>query len=233
MSQFPSTEFDREQFSGVVRLFPLPNLVMFPHVLQPLHIFEPRYRALMAEALATDGLITMAVLAPGWQKSYDERPAVQSVACLGRVTTHQQLADGRFNLLLQGLSRVRILEELPADKPFREARAELLEDHYSPHTVALRPALERRLIEAVRQFLAKSPEGNDAVEHLIRNEVPLGVLSDLFGYAADLDLSQKLQLLSEPNVDVRAQLLLDRFLQLNSTGAVPNRQEFPPQFSVN
>ncbi len=63
--------FDEANFSGVARLFPLPNLVMFPHVLQPLHVYEPRYRALLEEALDDDRLIAMAVLAPGWENDYE------------------------------------------------------------------------------------------------------------------------------------------------------------------
>ena len=69
---------------GVARLFPLPNLVLFPHVLQPLHIFEPRYCDLLEAALADDRLIAMAVLAPGWEKDYEGRPPVHPIACLGR-----------------------------------------------------------------------------------------------------------------------------------------------------
>jgi Lon protease-like protein len=68
-----------ENFSGKARLFPLPNLVLFPHVLQPLHVFEPRYRQLLEEALADDRLIAMAVLAPGWESDYEGRPALRPV----------------------------------------------------------------------------------------------------------------------------------------------------------
>src|ERR1700722_18263914 len=79
-----------EHFSGVARLFPLPNLVLFPHVLQPLHVFEPRYRALVEEAMAADRLIAMALLEPGWEPDYDGRPPVSGIACLGRITTAQR-----------------------------------------------------------------------------------------------------------------------------------------------
>ena len=71
-------------FAGTARLFPLPNLVLFPHVMQPLHIFEPRYREMTADALATDRLIALALLQPGWEADYDGKPAVYPVACLGR-----------------------------------------------------------------------------------------------------------------------------------------------------
>src|SRR5881227_916572 len=115
-------------FSGSARLFPLPNLVLFPHVVQPLHVFEPRYRQMTADALAADRLIALALLKPGWEDAGAEPPAVCPVACLGRVVADQLLPDGRYNLLLRGLSRLRLLGEVPDDRPYRTARAELLTD---------------------------------------------------------------------------------------------------------
>jgi uncharacterized protein len=232
--QFDS-EFDREKFNGFVRLFPLPNLVLFPHALQPLHIFEPRYLELMAAALATDGLITMAILAPGWERDYEGRPAIHKIACLGRITTHHTLPDGRYTLLLQGVARVRIVEELPLDNLFRTARAELVDDVYPAQSAVDRPRLERSLLAAVRHLLAKTEDGAEAIEHLLRGEVPLGVLTDLFAYAADLGMPLKTQLLDELNVDVRAQLLLDH-LPKSDGGPISGAtgpDTFPPKFSLN
>src|SRR5262245_52740264 len=99
--------FPQKRFAGTARLFPLPNLVLFPNVAQPLHIFEPRYRQLMADALADDRLITMALLRPGWEQDYHKSPPLYPVACVGRIAQEQRLPDGRFNLLLQGLCRAR------------------------------------------------------------------------------------------------------------------------------
>ena len=103
----PSTE--SVEFSGRVRLFPLPNLVLFPHVMQPLHVFEPRYRCLLEDSLASDRLIAMALLAPGWENDYEGRPPLYPMACLGRVTSFHRLDDGTYNLLLLGLHRVRLV----------------------------------------------------------------------------------------------------------------------------
>src|SRR5215467_7574945 len=111
-----------ENFGGTARLFPLPNLVLFPHVMQPLHIFEPRYRQMTADALAGDRLIALALLRPGWESDYDGKPAIYPVACLGRVVAEQRLDDGRYNILLRGLSRVRLVEELSQGKLYRTAR---------------------------------------------------------------------------------------------------------------
>src|SRR6516162_1515926 len=111
-------------FGGTARLFPLPNVVLFPQVVQPLHIFEPRYRQMTADALADDRLIAPVLLRPGWEADYEGQPAIYSVLCLGRVVAEQRLPDGRFNLLLRGLSRCRIVQELPGEKLYRSARVE-------------------------------------------------------------------------------------------------------------
>src|SRR3954470_6986505 len=87
-------------FGGTVRLFPLPNLVLFPHVIQPLHVFEPRYRQLMADALADDRLMALALPRPGEEEDYHKRPPIHRVVCVGQIDQEDKLPDGRYNLLL-------------------------------------------------------------------------------------------------------------------------------------
>ncbi len=144
--------FQCEPFSGTARLFPLPNLVLFPHVLQPLHVFEPRYRELVEESLAGDRLIAMALLSPGWETDYDGRPPLYPSACLGRIATYHRFEDGRYNLLLAGLQRIRLVRELEPAKPFREAEAVACQDVYSVHRAGQRPALQRCLLDAFRRL---------------------------------------------------------------------------------
>lgn len=100
--------FSAEDFSGTVRLFPLPGTVLFPHVMQPLHIFEPRYCEMLRDALAGDRLIAIAGLEPGWEPHYEGRPPVYPIACLAKITSHQAQPDDRHNVLLLGVRRVRI-----------------------------------------------------------------------------------------------------------------------------
>src|SRR5436189_2410578 len=90
-------------FAGTARIFPLPNLVFFPHVMQPLHIFEPRYREMTADALASDRLIALVLPTPGWEDDAASAPPLHSVACLGRIIAEQKLHDGRYNILLRGV----------------------------------------------------------------------------------------------------------------------------------
>src|SRR5438105_12477392 len=113
---------------GLIRLFPLPNLVLFPGAMQPLHIFEPRYRQMTAHALAGDRLIGMALPLPGWEKDDAGRPAIHPVACIGRIVAEQRLPDGRFNILLRGLRRMRVIEEVVQTTLYRVARVEWLDE---------------------------------------------------------------------------------------------------------
>jgi uncharacterized protein len=97
--------------SDLLPLFPLPNVVLFPNVFLPLHIFEPRYREMVADAIDTDRLIGMVLLRPGWEHDYEGRPPVYPIGCSGVITHLERLQDGRFNLVLRGVERFRIVEE--------------------------------------------------------------------------------------------------------------------------
>ena len=97
--------------SDLLPLFPLPNVVLFPSVFLPLHIFEPRYREMFADAIESDRLIGMVLLRPGWKETYDGRPPVYPIGCSGLITHAERLPDGRYNVVLRGLERFRILEE--------------------------------------------------------------------------------------------------------------------------
>src|SRR5713226_7039685 len=108
-------------FDGSVRLFPLPNLVLFPQTIEPLHIFEPRYRQMTADALATDRLIAMVLLKSGSEEEGEKLPALHSVGCLGKIVANQRLEDGRYNIVLHGFSRFRILCEIDRSKLYRSA----------------------------------------------------------------------------------------------------------------
>src|SRR6185436_11839178 len=97
--------------SDLLPLFPLPTVVLFPSVFLPLHIFEPRYREMVADAVASDRMIGMVLLRPGWERDYEGRPPVYGVGCSGVVTHVERTSDGRYNLVLRGLERFRIVEE--------------------------------------------------------------------------------------------------------------------------
>ena len=106
--------------SELLPLFPLPNVVLFPNVFLPLHIFEARYREMVADALASDRLIGMVLLRPGWEHEYEGLPPIYQVGCTGVITHVERLADGRYNIVLRGMERFRLLRE---DHALRYRRA--------------------------------------------------------------------------------------------------------------
>jgi Lon protease-like protein len=109
-------------------VFPLPRVVFFPGTSLPLHIFEPRYRALMRDCLSSGRkAMAVALLKPGYEANYEGRPEMHNICTVGRIEQHEQLPDGRFNLLLKGLCRVQISELPPGDLPYRRARLEVLD----------------------------------------------------------------------------------------------------------
>ena len=112
-----------------VPIFPLPEVVFFPETVLPLHVFEPRYRQMVADCLAADGWMAVVMLRAGWEKDYQGRPPVQTIAGAGEIIQAEMLADGRYNVLLHGRSRIRILaEEPPEGRLYRVVRAERLEE---------------------------------------------------------------------------------------------------------
>jgi ATP-dependent Lon protease len=227
-------EFDATTFSGVARLFPLPNLVLYPHVMQPLHIFEERYREMLEDALATDKLIAMSVLKPGWEADYDSRPPVAEYACLGKVVAHHRQDDGRFNVLLLGVERIRIVEELDPLRSFRQAKVEIVEDCYDFQSKVEKKRMQQQLLAAFRKHLPCACQLPEQLEEMLSKHLPLGLLTDLAAYALPLETSVKCQLLAEHRVSVRAQILLEQVgILAAASSASIKAHRFPPLFSDN
>ncbi|MGH7381423.1 MAG: LON peptidase substrate-binding domain-containing protein [Candidatus Methylomirabilales bacterium] len=113
-----------------IPIFPLPNVIFFPHTLLPLHIFEPRYRQMLADCLAGERRLAVVLLKPGWEADYYGCPPVCSVAGAGEIVASEGLPDGRSNILLKGLGRIMIEGEIASPKPYRIARASWLQDVY-------------------------------------------------------------------------------------------------------
>jgi uncharacterized protein len=137
-----------------IPIFPLPNVVLFPNVFLPLHIFEPRYRQMVEDALNGDRIIGMVLLRPGWERDYEGRPPVYPVGCAGVVTHAERLADGRYNIVLRGMEKFRIAGE-DADRPYRVATVIPMPE---PPADSVRQQMrdERRRLETL---LVPQPEG--------------------------------------------------------------------------
>lgn len=215
-------------FSGIARLFPLPNLVLFPQIVQGLHIFEPRYRELAADVIASDQLITLVLLKPDWEDDYDGRPGIEAFGCLGRITRHELLPDGRYDLRVRGLARLRLLAEQPAHKLYRTARAEVVPD-VVPEDLPRLLDLRRALADAVLGRFEPSGPAYRQLSELFAGETPLGALCDMMAYALPIELELKQRLLEEPRVDLRAEVLADAL----RVGSPTEGRQFPPDFSAN
>src|SRR5262245_48898822 len=167
MSSLPSN------YTGPLPVFPLPTLVLFPHTVVPLHIFEPRYRAMVEDALQGDRLIAMALLKPGWEKDYEGAPPVHDVVGVGQILHDERTEDGRFNILLEGIARARIEELIPPD-PYRRARVRVLSEPAAPAT----PAFERVRLGLLAVYASLTGPGKRAPARLGAS-LTLGTVCDM------------------------------------------------------
>ncbi len=192
-----------DDFDGHVRLFPLPDLVVFPHAMQPLHIFEPRYCEMLSESLAADHLIAMSTLTGGIAATAEHAPPVASNVCLGKIISHAEVDDDRHNILLVGIRRAKIIREVDAGRPFRIAEVKIDEDIYPPSGAESRLRLKTKLLEAFAEIIPVSANVQKNLHELMAGQMGLGPITDIISYTLPFDCESKLKLLAEPNVDVR------------------------------
>jgi uncharacterized protein len=162
-----------------IPIFPLPSTVHFPGTLLPLHIFEPRYRTLVGDALAGDGRIAIALLKPGFEAEYYNSPEVYPIACAGRLVAHEKLPDGRFHILVEGLGRIQLMEQV-REEPYRLFRAQFLKDQM--------PLLDAQgavstdastLLACVRRVVNDVPEAAEAGKEILKLAEEPGLLADV------------------------------------------------------
>lgn len=189
-----------------VPLFPLPSTVLFPQIPLPLHIFEPRYRTMMADALAGERVIGMVLLKPGFESDYEGRPPVYSVGCAGHIAKYEALPDGRYNLILSGARRFRIRAE-SHEHPYRLAEVEYLDENEAPS--AETAALRDRVVAQLRA-LAKA---DGVALHELPVVPPQGVsdyeFANFLSHILQLAPLEKQALLEENGLDARLRKLED------------------------
>lgn len=223
--------FTLDDFHGTTRLFPLPNLVVFPHVVQPLHIFESRYIEMLEDAVVSDNLLAMGLLLPGWEGQYEGRPPVDPCVCLGRILSHSPTKENRYNILLGGIARARVVKELPAKRSYREVEVEVLEDIEPTEGDGEVQELHGELVSSFRKFIPEEISSQKQLSEILDQQTQLGTLTDLISYSLPLELPVRQALLAELDVVQRTRLLLE---QLNQDGLVGSEQRpFPPEFSDN
>ena len=178
-------------------IFPLPGAVLYPGLQLPLHIFEPRYRALVTDALARDRRIAM--IQP--QRHEEDAPLFR-VGCVGKIGQVEALDDGRFNIVLEGEARFRVLREIDAATPFRQVEAELLEERDDQVlSSAERASFERE--SRVFADLQGYAIDWDSVERLDDASLINGV-----SQIAPFDAAAKQALLEAPDLATRCELLV-------------------------
>lgn len=233
MPPFGSDNALPDQFDGTVKLFPLPNLVLFPGVIQALHIFELRYRKMLEDAIESDKLITMAVTEPAPDTDLQLSPSLRPTVCIGKIITHHQLDDGRYNLLLMGIQRARIVEELSGDEPYRLAKVEILNDHCDASTEQIDQA-RRQLVELFRQQTSQAiNQDEELIANLTNPELPFGMLVDLICFSTGADSQFMYKMLSTQDVWTRHLHLLQLIESIRQQTADSQSAVFPPDFSNN
>lgn len=160
-----------------IPLFPLPTCVLLPHVTVPLHIFEQRYRAMTADVLEHDSVLAMATFhGTQWRTDYEGAPPLREHVCIGRIVRHSKLPDGRYHILLQGLGRASIVEEIP-HQPYRVALLDLNEDAQHMEIDLLDE--RERIVSLLEDPLLNSLAAIKAVHSWLDEELSTSAIVDL------------------------------------------------------
>ncbi|HKQ69569.1 MAG TPA: LON peptidase substrate-binding domain-containing protein [Polyangiaceae bacterium] len=179
-------------------IFPLPQTVLFPGALLPLHVFEPRYRTLVKDALATHKAMAIALICEGGERDLHRHPAIEPIAGVGVIIDHVELPDGRYNILLHGRARVR-MQELPFIPPYRRARAQALAavaSEPAPHDVTA-------LLASAAAFAADIRARDPEFDFRIPPHTPPAAAADLAAHHLILDARERQSILETLDVGVR------------------------------
>lgn len=184
-----------------IPLFPLPETTLFPGVSRPLLIFEPRYREMVADALKGNKIIGMVRLRPGFEKDYEGRPPIYAVGCAGRIEKYEQLPDGRYVILLQGLTAFRVLDENQR-KPYRLGRVEAVPDRLEEQERLALSSLRNRLASLLVKVL---PFGVEPPDPSLEDDEFVNVVAQNLPMSED----HRQDLLERPSVLDRARVLIE------------------------
>jgi uncharacterized protein len=214
-----------------VPVFPLPEVVLFPRAILPLHVFEPRYREMTQDALLGDRVIAMALLKPGYGPLYyTRRAAIHDVLGVGQIVESEEATDG-FNILLRGVGRARILDER-ADRSYRVARVEPVET-FTSTSDAESAALRTELFAAIRANDTLDAELRRHWLKLAQADVELDVLSDLIGAGLPLEADVRQLLLAEADAAGRVRMLVEQINTLAAIVRASRRMPGPDEWSLN
>jgi uncharacterized protein len=197
-----------------IGLFPLPNVVLFPSQLLSLHVFEPRYRKLVSDVIEHGSNIAVPRLKPGYDAEYYGAPPVFETCGIGHITEYARLPDGRFNIVVLGLSRVQIVEELRAE-PYRVAHVRALSD-ITPRTATVAETLRAELLKLVRRTAPHLSGPAKELETRLRAASDAGECADMLAGSLIEDPDERQALLEELDPSQRLTTLIAHVHQLSS-----------------
>ena len=191
----------------VIPLFPLPTTVFYPNTSLPLHIFEPRYRNMVEDALNGKGEIGIILLKPGWESDYQGTPEIMATGCVGKIERHSKLPEGKYNILLSGLYRFRILNEI-GGKLYRQAEVEFLKEINDQDLTTKASPFKEQLIKGMQLYLKNLP-GETKVEQTLdlENCRKLAEFVDKLTHQFDLPTNKMQEFLEQQDVQKRANSL--------------------------
>ncbi len=183
-----------------IPVFPLPSIVFFPWTLLPLRIFEERYVRMVEGALASDRLIGMANFKEGWEKKYFQNPDIIKSICVGKIVKHERLVDGKFNILLSGLSRAEILSE-NFERPYRTGRVRIIEELVEPADLPSATKLAKGVVSLwEKSATVKKLEEVELPDLENLDESALACLSHRVGNALHIEMRKKIELRDKSSV---------------------------------
>ena len=200
--------------STLIPIFPLPNVVLFPGVFLPLHVFEQRYRELVKDTLTEDRLIGMTLLKPGWDQNADGQPAVYPVGCVGLISHIEELEDGRYNLVLRGMEKFRIAREEELTRAYRRATVDYVAEQMTPadrETVRRQRHTLERLLSAV----------SDAPDQPFPSNLSDDEVINALAQYLDLEPIERQALLEQEGVALRCGALIELLEMKEMSGSRP------------
>jgi len=220
-------ESDRNLREALRRLpmFPLPNVVLFPHALLPLHIFEDRYQSLARDVLAGHHFLAITLLdsAEDASAASQDRAPVQRIAGVGEVVMAHELPDGRFNLVVRGRARVHIDDELDSDRPYRIVSATELPD-FPPADPAELLDADQSLRALVGHLADAIPEGGELLRQVVLSQGTPSELVDVLAAALVVDPGLRQRLLEMRDVMKRIERVSGEVVAMTSRIASPTTQ---------
>lgn len=220
--------FDLPQPKQPVPVFPLPDVVLFPRITLPLHVFELRYRTMVREALSGDRLIALALLEAGWEQDYYGSPPFHEIGCLARFDEVEWRPDDCYDLRVTGVARARFTR-IVREYPYRTARIEVLPQDPLPEDDPILVLEKRALADVMDRALARAGASEQAAARIDRDQ-PYEALVNLMSMGALLPLTaaERLELLAMDSIFERGRQvreLAERALRQPERGEAPESGE--------